>query len=827
VGRRIKAFWVLVTALFVSAPALAAFDAAFDGAPFEVTADILEYERARDVYVARGNVRLVQEGKTLSADWISFSRRGGRGVASGNVIFSNGADTIFSSFVEFNITTLQGVLLMAHFDDSENRFRMEGEEIVKTGDRTYTFERGRFTTCRCPDGDEDPWQIRAASADLEVEGYAVARNTTINILGVPIIWMPWMFYPVKTERDSGFLLPEFAYRDRTGFDIGLPFFWAAAPNVNVTLTPHWLSKRGVKGDVEAEYLIGEHSSGAVFASFIRDDDVDANSLENPYDRERWIAKGRQDFYLPHGWRFKSEFQLVSDNAYPSDFRDLPETRHDRFLTSNVSATKHFNESGDYGFVASALYADDRQNPDDQDRDDYLLHRLPNAEYTMLPQRAPWLEQLVPSFDTEYTYFAQFENPNKSFAATNDVSRQRKNGCGGFGVVNIPTLSADGLFYDVGIDALANAQEKTLTAGEVDPHGDDYCAFNGTGSEGNGLFDEGEPLADRGHRVKLNPRLALPGRLGDYLEVYPEVGYRQTFYDSREKGSESWGMLTGRVDLRSRLQRSLGMGVVHIMEPRLGYAVVTAPNFRDEPVFTPRTAVPQTRIRQLDLDNVTRDGADRLEDFNGITWGISNRFYRRATADQGPRLLADFIILSQYDFSNGGQFGNIIADGMARLGDATELRFNAGFDLDESTLEEVLTEAVWRGQRMALRARYRYLKNIPKFFENFLEANERYEDFRNNFDRINQVSGTVAYRLGANWLVRYQGGYSFERSFSLTHRGAIEYVSQCDCWAVGVEARKNRDTGVEFNLVYRIVGLGKGKAASRGSGLAQFSFLDGI
>jgi lipopolysaccharide assembly outer membrane protein LptD (OstA) len=238
-------------------------------------------------------------------------------------------------------------------------------------------------------------------------------------------------------------------------------------------------------------------------------------------------------------------------------------------------------------------------------------------------------------------------------------------------------------------------------------------------------------------------------------------------------------------------------------------------------------VPQTRIRQLDLDNVTRDGADRLEDFNGITWGISNRFYRRATADQGPRLLADFIILSQYDFSNGGQFGNVIADGMARLSDATELRFNAGFDLDESTLEEVLTEAVWRGQRMALRLRYRYLKNIPKFFENFLEANERYEDFRSDFDRISQVSGTVAYRLGANWLVRYQGGYSFERSFSLTHRGAIEYVSQCDCWAVGVEARKNRDTGVEFNLVYRIVGLGRGRAASRGSGLAQFSFLDGI
>jgi hypothetical protein len=402
------------------------------------------------------------------------------------------------------------------------------------------------------------------------------------------------------------------------------------------------------------------------------------------------------------------------------------------------------------------------------------------------------------------------------------------------------LSEDGLFYDVGIDALSSdvgatlarpgGQEKQREAGmDVDPHSDNFdMTLNPGGTEGNDRFDEGEPLADRGHRVKLNPRLALPGRLGKYFEVYPEVGWRQTFYDSRVKGSESWGMLTGRVDLRTRLRRSLGGGVIHMMEPRLGYAVVTAPrNFRGEPLFTPQTALPQTRIRQLNLDNVTRDGADRLDDFNGLTWGVSNRFYRRATADQGPQLLADFVVLSQYDFANGGQIGHLIADGMARLGGSTELRFNAGFDLDDKTLDEALAESVWRGERLALRLRYRYLKNIPQFFENFLQANDRYEDHRSDFDRINQISGTVAYGLSANWLARYQGGYSFERSFSLTHRVGIEYLSQCDCWALGVEAQQNRDTGAEFHVVYRIFGLGKDATTSKGSGLAQFSFLDGI
>jgi len=825
VDRGVKVVWALVAALLLSESAAAAFDTSFDDAPFKLTADSLEYERARDVYVARGNVRLVQEGKTLTADWISFSRRGGRGVASGNVVFSNGADTLYSSFVEFNINTLQGVLLRAHFDAAENRFRMQGDEIVKTGDRTYTFEGGRFTTCRCPDDSADPWEIRAASADLEVEGYAVARNTTMNILGVPILWLPWMLYPVKTERDSGLLFPEFGYRNRTGYEVGLPLFWAAAPNVNVTLTPRWLSKRGVKGEVESEYLVGEHSAGKVFVSFIRDDDIEPNSVKDPYDRERWIAKGHQDFYLPHGWRLKSEFEVVSDNAYPKDFSDLPNTRYDRFLTSNVSATKHFNESGDYGFVAAVQHADDIQNPDDQDRDDYLLQRLPDAQYIMLPTRAPWLEQLVPSFDVEYTYFGQWEDPKKSFVD--------RNGDG-----DADTLSANRLFYDVGIDARSSiigavwrpgGQELQRPTGtNPDPHGDDFDSLtNPGGSEGNGRFDEGEPLADRGHRIKLNPRLALPGRLGNYFEVYPEVGWRHTFYDSRVRGQENWGSLTGRVDLRTRMRGRLGKGVTHIIEPRIGYAVVTTPSFDGIPLFTPDTAVPQTRVRQLDLDNVTRDGADRLDDFNGLTWGMGNRFYRRATGEQGPQMLAEFVVLSQYDFSDGGRFGNVIVDGMAHLGELTDLRFNAGFDPEEKRLEEALAEGVWRGKRLALRLRYRYLRTIPQFFENFLEVNDRYSDFRAGFNRINQISGAAAYRLSSNWLVRYQGAYAFERSFSLTHRLGVEYLSRCDCWAMGVEARRNRDTGFEVGVVYRVVGLGNDPTTSRESGLAQFSLLDDI
>jgi lipopolysaccharide export system protein LptA len=792
----------LITGLFAPASALAQFESSFDDAPFEIRADFIEYERLRDVYVARGNVRLVQQGKTLTADWMSFSRRGNRGVASGNVVYSDGIDTVYSNFVEFNLSTLQGVLFLAHFDDSQSRFRMEGEEVVKTGNQTYQFENGMFTTCRCPDDARDPWQIRADRAELELEGYAVARNSTINILGVPILWLPWMIYPVKTDRASGFLFPEFGYRERNGVMIGLPYFWAAAPNLNITLTPRWLQKRGVKGEVSAEYLLGERSSGELAASFIHDEKIDANTPSDPFDRDRWMVKGRQDLHLPDGWRLQSEFKAASDNSHPSHFLGLAQFRRDRYLTSNVFLTKHLGSEGAYGFVGSVLLADDIQSPDTQDRDPYMLHRLPNLELTVLPARAPWVERLVPSLHTEYAYFGQFQNPSEVFRNLSPVG--------------------DDIFYDTGIDALPDSQEPG--SGD-DPHGDNV---DKGGPEGDGEFQEGEPLADRGHRLLVNPRLAMPWRVGNYFEVYPEVGWRQSLYQTRAQGFEEWGALTGRVDLRTRLKRSYGSRAIHIMEPSLGYAVIARPDLDDRPLFTPFTDVPQQRIRQLDLDSVTRDSADRLDSFNGITWGVNNRFYIPGDGDRGPSLLADISVSAQYNFADGGRLGNFVIDGASALGSGTAARFVVAFDPDDLDLDELLADLRWSDQTaLSITAAYRYLRRIPRFFEDFRFSDDRFDDFKNNFNRVNQANLSLRYQFTPSWSGRYQIAYAFEQSILLTNRAAVEYLSKCKCWALGVEARQNRQLGFEFNILYRIVGLGNDPTGFSQGGLDQFGFLDGI
>ena len=72
---------------------------------------------------------------------------------------------------------------------------------------------------------------------------------------------------------------------------------------------------------------------------------------------------------------------------------------------------------------------------------------------------------------------------------------------------------------------------------------------------------------------FTPRLGVPWRFADLVEVYPEVGWHQTLYGTEEKDFDERHLFTGRLDLRTRVRGELGDFATHILEPRVGYARV--------------------------------------------------------------------------------------------------------------------------------------------------------------------------------------------------------------------------------------------------------------
>jgi lipopolysaccharide assembly outer membrane protein LptD (OstA) len=788
------------------------------GIPVELRSDSLEYESSRNVYVARGDVVIRQGGRQLSADWMAFNNTTRRGVASGNVVFTDGVDTIHTEFAEFELDTLKGALFVAEFV-TDRGFELRGQEIRKTGERTWAFREGEFTTCRCPDPEaREPWEIQAEEADLEIEGYGTARNTTLEVLGVPVLWLPWMIYPLKTERQSGLLFPDLAVSGRNGVEIGLPVFWAAGDPVNVIATPRWLQKRGAKGDLDVEYVVGERSGGHLFGSGLYDLDVDPDSLQTPFDAGRWGTNGEHALYLPGEVTFRSRYAFVSDNAYTNDFSDLSRYRPDRFVPARAFAARGFGATRTLGLVAGAQFHDDQMNPDDTDRDRFLLNRLPEAHATALPRALPFFEWLVPAVDVRYAWYQQGQLPDRAYDAALLVGNA-------------------GRFLDTGIDGLPTDADGTRveqgrdgSGAGTDPNGDNFDpVLNPGGTEGDGVFQEGELLADGGSRALFTPRLGAPVRLFDLVELYPEVGWHETLYQGDEEGFERRGLVTARADLRTRL-RGRVFGVSHLVEPRVGWAFVNDVGQGDNPLFVPRTAVPQQRLREIQLENVTRDWADRIGAANGVSFGVGNRLYGSARSEGGAApLLADFVLQALYDIEDG-EMGEVVLDGRAQPFPGLVARFNLAFDPDPAQVNEGLLELAFedrRGDSLALG--YRYLRRVPAFFEAFPRQNRRFDDFEDPFDHVNQIDAAARLAITANWALVYSGVYSFERELFIGNQGGVEYISRCGCWAVRVEVADSRSRGPSVSVRYTLLGLGDDSRRPFQSGgrSGPLGFLDGL
>jgi lipopolysaccharide assembly outer membrane protein LptD (OstA) len=342
-------------------------------------------------------------------------------------------------------------------------------------------------------------------------------------------------------------------------------------------------------------------------------------------------------------------------------------------------------------------------------------------------------------------------------------------------------------------------------------------LTGRGTEGDGRFQEGEPLLDHGQRLLVNPRVALPLRLADVAELRTELGYHGTFYNT---DAQSWGtrhLGTAMVDLRTRLRRGLelpgGAGrATHLLEPRLAWTGITDVSQDENPLLVPRGAVLQERIRQLELTNVLRDPSDRIEETNAVTFALGNRLFVPAPPGKGgvlepPRLFADVTLSASWDFASE-DFRNVFVDGVMFPAERWRTRFNTGWDLDRSEISEALFEFGYSdevGNDLGLG--YRKVENVPPFFDDFTRDDDRFDEAEDDFDEINQVELFGRYAFTRLWAATYRLRYSFESSIALTHQVGVEYVSRCQCWALRLEFEDDRQAGYQAGVRYRIVGLG--------------------
>ena len=283
-----------------------------DQVPLFVDADVIR-GRGRDEIEAEGNAILRKRGQAVFGDFIRHSATTGDLSAQGNVILVQRRNEVHGPYLFLNVDRQTGFMDNPVYQLTELGGRGTAVRMFFEGEDRFRAERGQFTTCG---PGHDDWYIRADELLIDqARNVGTARNAALVFQGVPLFYAPLLTFPLASERKSGFLAPTFSLSGRNGPEVASPYFWAIAPNMDYTVTPRLMAKRGLQIGNEFRYLDPAYV-GEARAEFLPSDQITGNSrylLSLQHTHRLGLDR------MGGNWTGVLNLQQVSDDLY---FRDL-------------------------------------------------------------------------------------------------------------------------------------------------------------------------------------------------------------------------------------------------------------------------------------------------------------------------------------------------------------------------------------------------------------------------------------------------------------------------------------------------------------------------
>jgi LPS-assembly protein len=307
----------------------------------------------------------------------------------------------------------------------ENHFYIKGDKIQKVGKDSYAVEKASITTC---DSDKPAWKITGRNLKVTIEGYGFVKHAALWAKKVPVLYTPFLVFPVKLKRQSGLLAPQIGYSDRKWEEYIQPLYWAINESSDATFYLHHMGRRGEKLGLEYRYVLDKSSQGTLMFDFLDDKKVDDGTQSS----EDWAFEGvtgsrpnadrywfrmKHDQSIPFDFSLKLDIDVVSDQDYLYEFKDG--------YTGFDKTDKYFNKTfgrdldeyddpvrvnrlnlsrswSNYSLNAEARWYDDIITRRQGDTDT-TLQKLPFIEFNASKQRLLNTSSYF-DLDSEYTYF---------------------------------------------------------------------------------------------------------------------------------------------------------------------------------------------------------------------------------------------------------------------------------------------------------------------------------------------------------------------------------------------------------------------------------------
>lgn len=216
-----------------------------------MTAESLQYFAGLKKYVAQGSVKIEKADSILEADRVTYYEDSTEAIAEGNVRYKDRDTWIKADKAELNMERKNGRLFNAEIFQKKDNYHLAGREIEKIDEDHYYSTSASFTVCDAP---VPAWCFKGKEVNTAVGEKVTAKDVSFRIKGIPVLYAPYFWASLVTERQTGFLQPTVGSSHTLGQKVNIPFFWAISENSDATVSLDEFTKRGFGTGLEYRLL---------------------------------------------------------------------------------------------------------------------------------------------------------------------------------------------------------------------------------------------------------------------------------------------------------------------------------------------------------------------------------------------------------------------------------------------------------------------------------------------------------------------------------------------------------------------------------------------
>ncbi|MFT4256403.1 MAG: LPS assembly protein LptD [Pseudoxanthomonas sp.] len=340
-----------------------------------------------------GDVTLQRGDQYLHADNLRFNQEDGTYVATGSV--------------QYQDSDMRVIADKLHGDQDADRHQMEniryqlvsrrgngGATSINMAGALGAMSGASYSTC---DPEQRLWELRARRIDVDTDsGWGVARGASIRVGKVPVLYVPWLKFPIDDQRHTGLLYPSIGLSSRNGFDWRQPIYLNLAPNYDATLTPRYMSERGTELGAEFRYLY-KNGKGVLSGSWLPHDELVEDRIRDAatgdyipyYDPMQTDNRGAFKFNGNHN--FNRHWQARANLMWISDPRYIEDSGNSLYGISPTNLTSTIGLYGQGRYWSAGLMAQNRVLADYTSSESSLAYnRLPRAYFDWEQPFARWL-----------------------------------------------------------------------------------------------------------------------------------------------------------------------------------------------------------------------------------------------------------------------------------------------------------------------------------------------------------------------------------------------------------------------------------------------------